>query len=481
MNRKRLLFAGALAMALVTTACSIYPGATVPNSSAVALDATISGRVSVPAGMKPSDFWVTAYPELAAPSDPSYTARVNPDGTFRLAVPNGTYNVATRAVGQAERSLTRHVLAGTSLNVELAPTGAITGIVTAVNATDLSGALVYVPGTNLVAIAAADGTFRIDHVPASTTPYTLRVTFPNHAAGSGLVTVAPGAPTDIGPLDLPTYTAPSPGPTGATGAPGVNGSTWHTGAAVPADALGVDGDFYLKTDDAVVYRKAGGTWIQNSNLRGPQGDQGLQGEPGNVGPTGPVGPTGAPGAVGPTGAPGAVGPTGVPGSPGPQGATGSTGPQGPAGPGLTGHITSNFVTASSSQLVGTFNTSPYQVAGPSFTPTVAGTGLLITSNVSVVYRPDSSFLTGLLASPKPIGATVEITVDGVTVATESISLTPKSTGLIGHASLSGYLHYLDDSITPKAIALRFQFLDSPGTSTDAGAALTGTVMATQTY
>jgi hypothetical protein len=147
-------------------------------------------------------------------------------------------------------------------------------------ANDMSGALVYVPGTNLVAIAAADGTFRIDHVPASAAPYTLRVTFPNHAAGSFPVTVTPGAPTAIGTLDLPTYSAPSPGPTGAVG---VNGSTWHTGAVLPADALGVDGDFYLKTDDSFVYRKASGTWAFNSDLRGSQGA---------TGPTGPAGPQG---------------------------------------------------------------------------------------------------------------------------------------------------------------------------------------------
>ena len=50
------------------------------------------------------------------------------------------------------------------------------------------------------------------------------------------------------------------GPAGATGPAGVAGTKWHWGTDVPADTLGVDGDFYLRMPQGDVYNKAGGHW-----------------------------------------------------------------------------------------------------------------------------------------------------------------------------------------------------------------------------
>ncbi|MGL3807701.1 hypothetical protein ACSYDW_16590 [Paeniglutamicibacter sp. R2-26] len=115
------------------------------------------------------------------------------------------------------------------------------------------------------------------------------------------------------------------GETGATGLPGQDGKSIHNGVGSPSDTLGIDGDFYLDTQDFVVYGpKAGGVW--------PNLTQKLIGEQGPIGPSGPTGaqgPVGATGATGETGQTGAAGPTGAAGS---TGETGANGPQGAAGP-----------------------------------------------------------------------------------------------------------------------------------------------------
>jgi hypothetical protein len=51
------------------------------------------------------------------------------------------------------------------------------------------------------------------------------------------------------------------GTTGAAGTAGVDGSAWYSGAGVPSDATGVNGDYYLNTTNGDVYFKAGGTWF----------------------------------------------------------------------------------------------------------------------------------------------------------------------------------------------------------------------------
>lgn len=104
------------------------------------------------------------------------------------------------------------------------------------------------------------------------------------------------------------------GATGAAGAAGASGATWRTGATVPVNTLGVDGDLYLKTDTADVYKRASGAYGVTANIRGTAGLQG---------PAGPIGPPGGTGSVGASGVQGPIGPQGAQGPQGPQGPTNS--------------------------------------------------------------------------------------------------------------------------------------------------------------
>lgn len=45
-----------------------------------------------------------------------------------------------------------------------------------------------------------------------------------------------------------------------TGSPGANGATWLSGAGVPSSSVGNDGDFFLRTDNAQIYKKSSGAW-----------------------------------------------------------------------------------------------------------------------------------------------------------------------------------------------------------------------------
>ncbi len=112
-----------------------------------------------------------------------------------------------------------------------------------------------------------------------------------------------------------------------------------------------DGDIAI-ANDGRWWKRAGGSWVEQGDLTGPQGDQGdpgLQGEtgpagqpgsPGREGPQGPDGLPGDPGPKGPPGPPGVEGPRGEPGDPGPKGPPGPEGREGQRGekgdPGLQG-------------------------------------------------------------------------------------------------------------------------------------------------
>ncbi len=48
------------------------------------------------------------------------------------------------------------------------------------------------------------------------------------------------------------------------------GSTWRTGAGIPSNALGIDNDFYLRSNGEV-YQRILGVYVLQTNLLGPQG------------------------------------------------------------------------------------------------------------------------------------------------------------------------------------------------------------------
>ena len=113
---------------------------------------------------------------------------------------------------------------------------------------------------------------------------------------------------------------------------------WRYGNVLPANNLGVLGDFYLDMIIGNVYYKSSATtWILTGNIKGPTGATGVagpagaQGLIGLTGPSGPAGPTGATGVAGPAGAQGLIGLTGPSGPAGPTGATGVAGPAGATG------------------------------------------------------------------------------------------------------------------------------------------------------
>lgn len=80
------------------------------------------------------------------------------------------------------------------------------------------------------------------------------------------------------------------GATGATGPAGTPGATWRSGSAAPTDGLGDDGDFYLRTTNGNVYKKAAGTYTITANIIGPTGAAGAAGATGATGATGADGP-----------------------------------------------------------------------------------------------------------------------------------------------------------------------------------------------
>ncbi len=52
----------------------------------------------------------------------------------------------------------------------------------------------------------------------------------------------------------------APGTNGTNGTNGVDGSKWHNGNGVPANTLGVDGDYYIDNATGDVYNKVSGSW-----------------------------------------------------------------------------------------------------------------------------------------------------------------------------------------------------------------------------
>lgn len=76
------------------------------------------------------------------------------------------------------------------------------------------------------------------------------------------------------------------GPAGPTGADGADGSVWRDGSGAPNNAVGVDGDYYLRTSNGDVYLKAAGAYSVVGNIKGPTGDTGAAGATGPDGADG---------------------------------------------------------------------------------------------------------------------------------------------------------------------------------------------------
>jgi len=64
---------------------------------------------------------------------------------------------------------------------------------------------------------------------------------------------------------------------GVDGTVGADGATWRNGSGAPSDGTGVDGDYYLRTSNGDVYKKASGTYSVVGNIQGPAGADGADG------------------------------------------------------------------------------------------------------------------------------------------------------------------------------------------------------------
>ena len=72
------------------------------------------------------------------------------------------------------------------------------------------------------------------------------------------------------------------GANGSNGASGTNGATWYSGSGAPSNGTGADGDFYLRTSNSDVYKKASGAWSVLLNIQGAAGANGSNGANGAI-------------------------------------------------------------------------------------------------------------------------------------------------------------------------------------------------------
>ena len=67
------------------------------------------------------------------------------------------------------------------------------------------------------------------------------------------------------------------------GVDGKNGTQWLSGTTAPVVSQGVDGDFYLDTQNFVIYQKVDGQWISLGSVKGEDGKDGEDGDDGKDG------------------------------------------------------------------------------------------------------------------------------------------------------------------------------------------------------
>ena len=111
----------------------------------------------------------TGYVLAQATVPSALQTRTAADGTFKLADPQGR-PLNLEAVASDELKAFKRGVTATAAGIDLtlAPTGSITGLVKAAGVSDLIGVDVFVPGTGYVAKTDAAGRFTIPNVPVGT-------------------------------------------------------------------------------------------------------------------------------------------------------------------------------------------------------------------------------------------------------------------------------------------------------------------------
>lgn len=160
----------------------------------------LAGRIRAAGEAALPPLRVTVRPRMAAPDARAYTMWADTSGAFGLDVPDGVYNLTVDGV-PGYRAIRFGVQAATQVDVDLVPTGNLSGQFTAPPGTPLEGLLVYVPGTDLVAHADAQGRFAMRDVPVGS--YTLVAAMPG-APGTrvGPAAITAGAETKLAPVAL---------------------------------------------------------------------------------------------------------------------------------------------------------------------------------------------------------------------------------------------------------------------------------------
>lgn len=122
-------------------------------------------------------------------------------------VPVGSYNLV--AVKDATHQSIKTVIVGEiqTVNVELTPTGNLSGTVILSGVTDLSTTLVYLEGTSYVAVTDAAGAFTLTNLPAAT--YTIVAARGDAISSGTAVTVSAAVTTPVGVLELTPQKLPT--------------------------------------------------------------------------------------------------------------------------------------------------------------------------------------------------------------------------------------------------------------------------------
>jgi len=150
----------------------------------------LTGNVSMRGVGAAAGLEVKVYAAESGPQMPHWTTVTDGAGRFEVSVPAGSYNVLVRKPGSNLAAARFGVQADTVVDIDLVPTGTVTGKVRLMPAGQAIGTDVFVPGTGLSAKAGFDGTFTLADVPVGT--YRLVAVRP----GFGLVE---SAAVEVGP------------------------------------------------------------------------------------------------------------------------------------------------------------------------------------------------------------------------------------------------------------------------------------------